>query len=293
LRRLKVDVAVLFPNSFRSGVAAWLGGCRRIVGYARDGRSWLLTDGLPPLREPDGSFTITPVIDAYNKLAQHLGTPWPGHRMQLATTDADEEHADRVWRFYGLRDAEAVVALNPGAAYGAAKHWPTGSFVRLAQRWVDERRAKVLVLCGPTERAMAREIATQAARPGVHSLASEPVSLGLLKACVRRSDLLVTTDSGPRHFAAAFDRPVVTLYGPTHIAWTETHHPKAVNLQKKVPCGPCQLRVCPLDHRCMTELTPEDVFAASVALWERCRPAPVKPETGRRPRWWGGHKRAS
>ena len=63
-----------------------------------------------------------------------------------------------------------------------------------------------------------------------------------------------------------FDRPVVTLYGPTHIAWTETYHPRAVHLQKKVDCGPCQRRVCPLDHRCMTRLTPAEVYAAAERL---------------------------
>ena len=79
----------------------------------------------------------------------------------------------------------------------------------------------------------------------------------------------MTTDSGPRHFAAAFDRPVVTLFGPTHIEWTETYFDKAINLQKKVPCGPCQLRVCPLDHRCMTELTVAEVQVAAEDLLTR------------------------
>jgi heptosyltransferase II len=105
------------------------------------------------------------------------------------------------------------------------------------------------------------------------SLADEAVSLGLTKACIRRSSLLVTTDSGPRHFATAFDRPVVTLFGPTHIAWTETFHPLGVNLQKQVACGPCQLRRCPLDHRCMTLLSPREVFEASARLLERAREA--------------------
>ena len=92
------------------------------------------------------------------------------------------------------------------------------------------------------------------------------LSLGLTQPEVRRASLLVTTDSGPRHFAAAFGRPVVTLFGPTHVEWTETYYPKAVHLQKKVPCGPCQLRTCPLDHRCMRELSPEEVFAAADRL---------------------------
>src|SRR4029077_10813299 len=131
----------------------------------------------------------------------------------------------------------------------------------------------VLVLCGPGEEALAREIVELADRPGVQSLADFPPSLGLTKACVRRADLLVTTDSGPRHFAAAFDRPVVTLFGPTHIAWTETYYSRAVHLQKEVPCGPCQQRVCPLDHRCMKELHPGDVLAAAQQLLRRYPPS--------------------
>src|SRR4029434_8003759 len=98
-------------------------------------------------------------------------------------------------------------------------------------------------------------VAEWVACPGVVTMADlddhggPRLSLGLTKACVRRADLLITTDSGPRHFAAAFERPVVTPFGPTYIAWTETFHPWAVHLQKVVPCGPCQRRVCPLDHR--------------------------------------------
>src|SRR5207248_3352815 len=134
------------------------------------------------------------------------------------------------------------------------------------------RGGGVLVLCGPGERDLARQIVARARRPGVTSLADVPLSLGLTKACVRRCALLVTTDSGPRHFAAAFDRPVVTLFGPTHIAWTETYFPKAVHLQKAVPCGPCQKRTCPLDHRCMTELTPDEVFTTAARLLDRSPP---------------------
>jgi len=155
-----------------------------------------------------------------------------------------------------------VICLNPGAAFGAAKFWPTASFARLAQDLVETRDARVLVLCGPSECDQARNIAKLARRPGVYSLADEPLSLGLSKAIVRRSTLLVTTDSGPRHFAAAFDRPIVSLFGPTFIAWTETYFAKEIHLQKQVPCGPCQQRVCPTDHICMTSLTPQEVLGA-------------------------------
>lgn len=269
LRRAAVDLAILFPNSFHSAFVAWLGRCRRRVGYARYARSCLLTDRLAPVCDDEGRRMPSPVLDAYNRLAERVGCPWPGYRMELAVTDRDERMAEAVWRQAELEALPEVICLNPGAAFGAAKHWPAESFARLTQLLVDRRGSGVLVLCGPGEQDLARRIVQLADRRGVHALAGQPLSLGLTKACVRRADLLIATDSGPRHFAAAFGRPVVTLFGPTHVAWTETYYPKAVHLQKKVDCGPCQLRTCPLDHRCMKGLTPDEVFAAAAGLLKR------------------------
>lgn len=263
LRRESFDLAVLFRNSFRSAFLAWLGGCQRRIGYDRYCRSWMLTDCLQSARDDHGKLVPSPAIDAYNFLVQELGCPDPGYRMELFTTARDEEAAEQVWRHANLDQYPELVLLNPGAAFGSAKYWPADYFIQLARELVARRKSGVLVLCGPAERELARSIANQA---GVCSLADQPLSVGLTKACVRRADLLVTTDSGPRHFAAAFDRPVVTLFGPTHIAWTETYFAKAVHLQKPVPCGPCQKRICPLDHRCMKTLTPAEVYTAATKL---------------------------
>lgn len=267
LREESIDLAVLFPNSFRSALTASLGRCRRVIGYARYGRGLLLHDALQPERDERGTLKPSPILDAYNLLAERAGAH-PTRRMQLFTTARDEAAADGVWSTLGLAGRE-VIALNPGAAFGSSKYWSADAFAELARRLARERGAAIVVLCGPAERDLAEQIASRADEPDVHSLADFPLSIGLTKTVVQRADLLVTTDSGPRHFAAAFDRPVVTLFGPTHIAWTETYHPKAVHLAKKVDCGPCQKRICPLDHRCMTQLTPAEVFAASMQLLAR------------------------
>jgi heptosyltransferase-2 len=266
-----VDIGVLLTNTFRSGLAAWMGRCRRRIGYARRGRGWMLTDALDPARGTDGKLVPSPVIDAYNRLAERAGAA-PDRQMRLCTTPRQEAAANHVWRQTGLDRFREVVCLNPGAAFGASKHWPVESFAALARRLSRERGCGVLVLCGPSERQMARDIVAGAETPGVCSLADVPLSLGLTMACIRRADLLVTTDSGPRHFAAAVGTPVVTLFGPTHIGWTETYFEKAVHLQKEVECGPCQLRVCPLDHRCMTGLSPDEVFTAAQNLLARFPP---------------------
>jgi heptosyltransferase-2 len=272
LRRQAIDLAVLFPNTARSALAAWLGGCQRIIGYARYGRAALLTDALEPDRAADGRLKISPIVDAYNRLAERAGCPRPGHDLELFTTTDDEHAANRVWELTHFNDYPEVVCLNPGAAFGSSKHWPAEYFAALAHDLVGRRGCAVLVLCGPAERSLALEIARRAGPPQVHALSDlserggPPLSLGLTKACIRRADLLVTTDSGPRHFAHAFDRPVVTLFGPTHIGWTETYHPRAVHLQKKVECGPCQKRTCPLDHACMKLLLPREVLQAADSL---------------------------
>lgn len=267
LRRERFDVALLLPNSLRSAWLACASGAKRRIGFSRDGRGWLLTDRIPPRskRIPN------PVIDEYLRLAAALGCTTLDRTMELAVTAEDQRQFTEFWsdRSDRLRE-RAIVCLNPGGAYGSAKHWPTESFAELARRIAVEWDRAVLVLCGPSERNEARAIVKGAGHRNVVSLADARCTLGLTKAAIQASELLVTTDSGPRHFAPPFGVPVVTLFGPTHVAWSETHYSRAVHLQIDVECGPCQQRVCPFrHHRCMRELSVDRVLTAARALLER------------------------
>ncbi len=264
LRSERFDVALLLPNSLRSGWLAWLSGAKRRIGFDRNARRLLLTD---PVR-PRSRKVPHPVIDEYLRLAAQLGCSRLSRQMELAILPQDEQQLDRFWERYDpqLRKA-GVVCLNPGGAFGSAKHWPTSSFGDLAARIAGDLDQSVLVLCGPAEIQTAREIVCRANHPHVVTLADVTLSLGLAKAAVKSCKLLVTTDSGPRHFAPPFGVPVVTLFGPTHIAWSETFSPKAVHLQLDVDCGPCQRRVCPLEHhKCMRDLSVAQVYSAVVGL---------------------------
>jgi heptosyltransferase-2 len=260
LRAAHLDVVVLFTQSLRTALLAWASGARRRVGFVRNLRGWLLTDRLhqPRVR---GGWLPSPVLDDYLRLAYALGCAKESPRIELATTPADERAADAAFQRLGIE--RPVVALNRSGAFGAAKLWPEEYFAELARRIASRQAVDVVFLCGPNERDSARAIASRAAHPRVFSLADFEPGIGLTKAVVRRSRLLVSTDSGPRHFAAAFDVPVITLFGPTHPAWSETHYSRAIHLQREVPCGPCQRRVCPFEHhRCMRELSVDQVDAA-------------------------------
>jgi heptosyltransferase-2 len=269
LRRRRFDMAVFLPNSFRPAWIAWMAGIPRRVGYVRYARGILLTDRLYHARDASGRMLPTPIVETYLRLAHRVGCPVNSVRIELATTLEDEAAADRALAFLGLGDGRRIVCLNTGGAFGPAKSWPVPHFAALARRLADVAGVSILVLCGPGEREPAREIVLAAAHPHVASLADQPLGIGLTKACVRRSALMVTTDSGPRHFAAAFNTPVITLFGPTHIAWTRTYHPQAWHMLHPVPCGPCQRPVCPEGHhRCMRDLSPETVFRAALRALE-------------------------
>jgi heptosyltransferase-2 len=280
LRAEKLDTVVLLTNSLRTGVLARLSGAPRRVGYARSFRGPLLTDALTPQssgRTWYGAcrYTPSPVLDYYLELAYALGCPPESPQLELAVSPADQAAAEHVWRTLNIPANRPTIVFNSGGAFGAAKLWPNEYFSELARRLVARTDASILMLCGPSERDTARDVVARARDPRVVSLAddrlaSHPLSIGLSKACVERASLMVTTDSGPRHFAAAFNVPVVSLFGPTHIDWSENHQPEALHLQKKLPCGPCQQRVCPLGtHQCMRDLKVDEVEGAALKMLGR------------------------
>jgi heptosyltransferase-2 len=268
LRAAQLDRVVLLPNSFRTAWMGWRSGARERIGHAGQMRRLFLTNAIRRPRRSDGS--LAPTIDAYLRLAEAAGCDRELPRLELATTRADEQAADAVWRKLQLPAGGDVVILNSGGAYGAAKHWPVEHFADLARQITTEWPAHVLVNCGPAERKIAAEIAARAATPRVVSLAAfEELPIGLTKACMRRARLVVTTDSGPRFLAIAFGKPVVTLFGPTDPAATATGYVREVSLALDLECQPCMERTCPLvHHRCMRDLSVDRVFATASQLWQ-------------------------
>ena len=262
LRGERLDAMLLTRNSPYAALVARLGGAREVIGYARRGTGLLLTQGLTPPRT-GGKLTPISAVDYFLNLAYALGCETEPKQLELATLPADEAAADEQWQRLDLPDSRQVVLLNAGGAYGSAKHWPREHCVELSQRLVGEHGLTVLILCGPAERAEAAAVAQAADHPQVKSLAGEEVGFGVTKALIRRARLLVTTDSGPRHIAAALGTPTITLFGPIDPRWSENYQPGAVQLRLPLECSPCGQRVCPLGHgRCMRDLTVETVLQA-------------------------------
>jgi heptosyltransferase II len=265
LRGQSFDAIVLLRNSLISAAVARLSGARTVAGVERLGDKWLLTD---VLRMPRRAGKVLPVsaVDRYLELAYLMGCPPEPRELELHTTPQDELTGGRILELLGLTEDQPIIMLNTGGAYGGAKHWPTKHGAELARRAATELGLHVLVNCGPTEYPAAEEIVHLAAHPHVQSLAHLPSPLrgiGPSKALIRRMQLMVSTDSGPRHLAAALGVPTITLFGPIDPAWSTNYQPGSVDLRVDLPCSPCGKRVCPLKHqRCMQDLSVDRVFAA-------------------------------
>ena len=264
LRPSGYTAVLLFTNSFRTGCLAWLIGAARRIGYARDYRSFLLTDRLQPLRD-NGRFTVESMLSYYGRLAKYVGCPDVDGTLELHTDPQSDAEIERWWRELGIGAGRPTVILNPGSAFGGSKLYPSDRFAGVGTALADQFGARILITCGPKEIRIA-EAVRSAMRADAVVLAPPRLNLRLLKSVIARGSLLITNDTGPRHFAIAFDVPVVTIFGPTHPEWTESRYRYERKLSIPVECGPCQKPICPLDHRCMTGITVEMVIEQAKRL---------------------------
>jgi heptosyltransferase-2 len=265
LRKNEYDLFLVFPNSFSSALLAFLSRAKRRVGYNREGRRILLTDAVPRPTE-GGRFAPQPMVEYYLKLCEQVGASAGSRKTELFVDPAFEKRAKELFTKYEIGQRRPVIAVNPGAAYGSSKLWSPESFAEVCDILAEHADCDVLLLGGPTEKNTVREIAN-AARVKPTNLAEENVPLDLLKAVIKRCDLLITVDSGPRHLAVAFDKPVVVLMGPTDPRYTNCNLEKSIVLRvADLDCAPCHIKECPTDHECMTRITPDMVVRASSEL---------------------------
>jgi heptosyltransferase-2 len=230
VRPLQYDTAVLLTNSFSTALITRLAYIPRRIGYDRDGRGILLTQKLMPKRREGGrGFAPVPQVEYYVELARAvLGEDLPnGGRvppMELGTTEAEERAAVEVLAKAGITGERPIAMLNPGGN-NEAKRWPADRFAAVGAHLARDRGMDVVINGSPGEASLVEEIArrireTVSAGAVVAELPRLGITLGALKAIVRRCSLMVTNDTGPRHIAAAMRVPTVALFGPTDVRWT-------------------------------------------------------------------------
>jgi heptosyltransferase-2 len=173
-------------------------------------------------------------------------------------------------RKYGICEKDTVIGLNPGASFGSSKCWPAEHFAELAELFESQLDARIILFCGPGEENIAQAIIGRS-RAKIIDTRQDRIDLELLKPLVQRCNLLITNDTGPRHYAVAFDVPVVVIIGPTDPRYTNSNLEHTIVLRKELLCSPCHKKVCPSRHECMTSILPGEVFAAAEKLLKECK----------------------
>ena len=259
VRRRHCGLGFILPNSFSSALMLSLAGVHSRVGYVRDMRGKLLTSPVP---RPtcSGSFRPTYMADYYLALCERMGLEVAGRDTELHFSDEDMARARQIMSQAGINGRKPLFLLHAGAGFGPSKRWPEEHFARLAEMLQDNYVAQLYVIGPPGEGPVAQRIARlSGARVG--DLTGAGIDLHLLKCVVALSSLLITTDSGPRHYGVALGVPTVCIMGPTHPGYSTSSRPNDIVVRIDVDCGPCQRKVCKRDHRCMNSITPHMVFS--------------------------------
>ena len=238
IRPRQYDTAILLTNSFSTALTTRLAFIPRRIGYNRDSRSMLLTDPIAPPRNADKSWKLTPAVDYYWNLASHLLNEdlvdWSIHTptsckelplalprdsyMELGYTDEDLSKSKDILSRANISEDTPYAILNPGGN-NHAKRWPTDRFAQLADHLYNTHNLVTLINGSPNESELCNEIIS-ISKTNPISLPALGNTLGALKPIIEGARIMITNDTGPRHIAAAFGTPLVTLFGPTDPRWT-------------------------------------------------------------------------
>jgi heptosyltransferase-2 len=269
-RRRQFDLAVLFQNAFEAALIPFLAGVPVRLGYATESRQPLLTHPIPL---PDWRsskhevFYYLYLITALEQLLSGTSTVCEADPdISLPISESRQAEATELLRSFGVDAEQSVVAICPGSINSRAKRWPAESYAALADRLLEEQR-QVLLIGSRDEIDVTNEVTSRMRNQPI--VLTGKTTLDQITAVLSKVDLVVTNDTGPAHIAAALGCPTIVIFGPTNPLTTRPFSFKAEILRHPPDCAPCMLRDCPIDHRCMTAITVDEVFEHSHVLLKR------------------------
>ena len=267
VKRKQFDRAVLFQNAFEAAVIAWVAGIPSRIGYATDGRSWLLSGPVP---RPDQA----PLHHTryYQRLVMEMThIPVKDRAPQLFLSPEATSACTRQFPEVFLPSDSLVIGINPGSVYGSAKRWMPERFAEVGDRLVEcltrELPGSPLIRCvligGKGEEELGQDIASRMRYEPV--VLSGRTTIQELMGVLTRCSVLVTNDTGPMHVAQALGVPIAAVFGSTNPSTTSPHGQSCGVITASVRCAPCLLRACPIDHRCMTQVSVEQVVEVALS----------------------------
>src|SRR5438093_3545398 len=255
IRNRQFDMALLLPNSFESALMILLGGVPKRIGYATDGRQWMLTDAVTAVSESRHQ------MQYYLDLVKVISATVESPSIEIEATRHERDTARKLLATEGIAYSAPFLALSPGAAYGTAKRWHEDRFANVADNLARELGFCVAVIGSEMERSIATRICERMASPT--AVLAGKTSLETLIGVLAESSLMITNDSGPMHIAAALGVPTVAIFGSTDETVTGPYGLRTRIVKHPVESSPCLVRHCPIDHRCMNGVTVHEVWWAA------------------------------
>jgi heptosyltransferase-2 len=256
LRKRGFDCAILLQNAFEAAAITLAAGIPIRIGYARDGRSALLTRAVPVPKPGE-----IPVHERfyYLELLRRAGIldSLPEND-RIVLDGAPQAREAGLRRFAELGMGTRVIGLSPGAAFGSAKRWLPERFAESADLVARFSGASVAIFGSSQERELCRSVA-EAIHSPARNFAGETTLAEFIDMAAACS-VYLSNDSGAMHIASALGVPTVTVFGATNHLTTGPTGPMARIVREPVECSPCMKRECPIDHRCMTRV-PADLVA--------------------------------
>ncbi|HEY0099168.1 MAG TPA: lipopolysaccharide heptosyltransferase II [Pyrinomonadaceae bacterium] len=267
-RARRFDLALLFPNAFEPAFIAAAARVPLRVGYATDGRAFLLTHPLavPAWRSEQHEvfYYLNLVFGLEHTLTGEAQFENREPHFQLQTSSERQAAARQLLERHGALPDRPLVALCPGSTNSRAKRWPAERYAALADHLMGKAKANVVLIGAREELDVTQEVVARMRRRPV--VLTGETDLAETIAVLSVADLLVTNDTGPAHISAALERPTLVIFGATNPLTTRPFSPTADIIRHPPDCAPCMLRDCPIDHRCMTAITPEEVFLRAVEM---------------------------
>ncbi len=256
LRNERFDIGIAFPNSFSSALFLFLLSAKYRVGYQTDCRGGFLNIKTP--RTADLEFEKLR-IDYFLNIVNLIGKKPADRKLVLNVSKESKTFAKNFLKKNKIDEPDTIIGFNPGAAYGKAKRWPVKKYAELGNRLISDYNAKLVLFGGSHDQevvnVLAKGLRNKCAIAAGKTILQD--SIGLVNKC----KLFVTGDTGPLYIASALRVPTLAIFGPTDPNTVAIPSERLQIIYKRVSCSPCFLRECPNDHRCMEEVSVEEVFA--------------------------------
>ncbi len=260
LREKEFDLAVLFPNSFESALTAKMARIPKRFGYAKDGRSFLLTD---PIEIPSWKDQKHEVYYYLNLVAEIEKEFFGSQTVLDAAPNVDltisgerRDEARRTLKKNGVDLSKTIVALGVGSTNSRAKRWQAASYAALNDKLQKELNANVILVGTTEELDVSNDVFERSEKTPI--ILTGKTDLAEAAAILSEVDLFVANDMGLAHIAPAVGTKTIVIFGPTNEKTTRPIGSEII--RKTVECSPCMLRDCPIDHRCMTRISADEVF---------------------------------